>query len=97
GQPADSMYFKGAFRIVKFALGENVTRAGSDAAIEDRRFPMTRMGVEHTLRHWFTLAKDYDKEWADYRAARTPGAIPPRRDLRLEALTEVLHGDLKVH
>src|SRR4029453_17946846 len=26
GMPADSMLFKGAFRIVKFALGENVTR-----------------------------------------------------------------------
>src|SRR5690606_28799139 len=26
GQPVDSMYFQGAFRIVKFALGENVTR-----------------------------------------------------------------------
>jgi imidazolonepropionase-like amidohydrolase len=57
------------------------------------------MGVEHTLRYWFTAAKAYDKEWQDYRAAaRTnPNAIPPRRDLRLEALTDILHGDLKVH
>ena len=31
-------------------------------------------------------------------AAKTnPNAIPPRRDLRLEALTDILHGDLKVH
>jgi imidazolonepropionase-like amidohydrolase len=99
GQPVDSMYFKGAFRIVKFALGENVTRASSDAAVEDRRFPMTRMGVDFTLRYWFTKAKEYDKEWTDYRAAArsNPNAIPPRRDLRLEALTDILHGDLKVH
>jgi len=99
GMPADSMYFKGAFRIVKFALGENVTRASSDAPAEDRRFPMTRMGVDFTLRYWFTKAKEYDKEWTDYRAAAktNPNAIPPRRDLRLEALTEILHGDLKVH
>src|SRR5262245_35009779 len=99
GQPVDSMYFKGAFRIVKFALGENVTRASSTADPEDRRFPMTRMGVDFTLRYWFTKAKEYDKEWQDYRAAaRTnPAAIPPRRDLRLEALTDILHGDLKVH
>jgi imidazolonepropionase-like amidohydrolase len=99
GQPAESMYFKGAYRIVKFALGENVTRASSDAAAEDRRYPMSRMGVEHTLRYWFTAAKAYDKEWQDYRAAaRTnPNAIPPRRDLRLEALTDMLHGDLKIH
>jgi imidazolonepropionase-like amidohydrolase len=99
GQPADSMYFKGAFRIVKFALGENVTRASSDQDPEFRRYPMSRMGVEHTLRFWFTKAKDYDREWQEYRAAaRTnPNAIPPRRDLRLEALTDILHGDLKVH
>jgi len=100
GQPAESMYFKGAYRIVKFALGENVTRAGGDiSAGEERRYPTSRMGVEHTLRYWFTRAKEYDKEWQDYRAvAKTnPNAIPPRRDLRLEALTDILHGDLKVH
>ena len=49
GMPVDSMYFKGAFRIVKFALGENVTRASSTAPADERRFPMTRMGVDFTL------------------------------------------------
>jgi imidazolonepropionase-like amidohydrolase len=99
GQPAESMYFKGAYRIVKFALGENVTRASSTAPEDERRFPMTRMGVDFTLRYWFTKAKEYDKEWTDYRAAvkTNPNAIMPRRDLRLEALTDILHGDLKVH
>jgi imidazolonepropionase-like amidohydrolase len=99
GQPAESMYFKGAYRIVKFALGENVTRASSTAPEDERRFPMTRMGVDFTLRYWFTKAKEYDKEWQDYRAAvkTNPNAIMPRRDLRLEALTDILHGDLKVH
>lgn len=99
GQPVDSMYFKGAYRIVKFALGENVTRASSTAPEDERRFPMTRMGVDFTLRYWFTKAKDYDKEWTDYRAAvkTNPNAIMPRRDLRLEALADILHGDLKVH
>jgi imidazolonepropionase-like amidohydrolase len=99
GMPVDSMYFKGAYRIVKFALGENVTRASSDAAIDDRRFPMSRMGVDFLLHYWFDKAKDYDKEWQDYRAEvkRNPNALMPRRDLRLEALTDILHGDLKVH
>jgi imidazolonepropionase-like amidohydrolase len=99
GMPVDSMYFKGAFRIVKFALGENVTRASSTAPADERRFPMTRMGVDFTLRYWFTKAKEYDAEWKEYRDAvkSNPNAIPPRRDLRLEALTEILHGDLKVH
>jgi len=99
GAPVDSMYFKGAFRIVKFALGENVTRASATTPADQRRFPMSRMGVDHTVRYWFTLAKEYDKEWADYRAAlRTnPNAIAPRRDLRLEALSDIMKGDLKVH
>lgn len=99
GQPVDSMYFKGAYRIVKFALGENVTRASSTAPADERRFPMSRMGVDHTVRYWFTKAKEYKQEWDDYRAAaRTnPAAIMPRRDLRLEALVDILNGDLKVH
>ncbi len=99
GAPLDSMYFKGAFRIVKFALGENVTRASSTAPEDQRRFPMSRMGVEFTVNYWFQKAKEYDEEWKAYRASlkANPNAIMPRRDLRLEALADILHGDLKVH
>lgn len=99
GAPVDSMYFKGAFRIVKFALGENVTRASSTAPEDQRRFPMSRMGVEFTVNYWFQKAKEYDQEWKDYRASlkANPNAIMPRRDLRLEALADILRGDLKVH
>jgi imidazolonepropionase-like amidohydrolase len=99
GSSADSMLFRGAFRIVKFALGENVTRASSTAPADERRFPMSRMGVDFTVRYWFTKAKEYDQEWQAYRAAvRTnPAAIEPRRDLRLEALVDIMKGDLKVH
>lgn len=99
GQPVDSMYFKGAFRIVKFALGENVTRASSTAPEDQRRFPMSRMGVEFTVNYWFQKAKEYDDEWKAYRAGlkANPNSIMPRRDLRLEALADILHGDIKVH
>jgi len=99
GSPVDSMYFKGAFRIVKFALGENVTRASSTAPADERRFPMSRMGVEFTVNYWFQKAKEYDQEWKEYRDAvkKNPSTMMPRRDLRLEALTDILHGDLKVH
>ena len=99
GSSAEDMLFKGAFRIVKFALGENVTRASSTAPEDERRFPMSRMGVDFTVRYWFTKAKEYDAEWAEYRTAlRTnPNAIMPRRDLRLEALSDIMKGDLKIH
>jgi imidazolonepropionase-like amidohydrolase len=101
GASAEDMLFKGAFRIVKFALGENVTRASSTAPADERRFPMTRMGVEFTVQYWFNKAKEYQKEWDDYSAAMKANpkstAIMPRRDLRLEALSDILKGDLKVH
>ena len=99
GASAEDMLFKGAFRIVKFALGENVTRASSTEPADQRRFPMTRMGVEFTVQYWFNKAKEYQKEWDDYRAGlkANPNAIMPRRDLRLEALSDILKGDLKVH
>lgn len=99
GMPADSMYFKGAFRIVKFALGENVTQASSTLPVDEKRFPESRMGVEFTVRYWFQKAKEYDQEWNEYRAGvkTNPNLIMPRRDLRLEALCDILHGDLKVH
>lgn len=99
GTPVDSMYFKGAWRIVKFALGENVTRASQSTPEDQRRFPATRMGVDFTVRYWFQKAKEYDAEWTEYRNAvkTNPNAIMPRRDLRLEALADILHGDLKVH
>lgn len=99
GMPADSMYFKGAFRIVKFALGENVTQASSTVPADQKRFPESRMGVEFVYRYWFQKAKEYDQEWNEYRAAvkTNPNAIMPRRDLRLEALCDMLHGDLKIH
>jgi imidazolonepropionase-like amidohydrolase len=97
GQPADSLYFDGAHRIVKFALGENVTRASSSAPDSLRRFPKSRMGVEQTLRWWFSRAQEYDREWAAYRAQRDRNAVPPRRDLRLEALSQIMSGEIKVH
>jgi N-acetylglucosamine-6-phosphate deacetylase len=77
---------------IKFALGENVTRANSRAS---NRYPRTRMGVEQIMRDAFHAADDYRKEWDRWR--RTHDGLPPRRDLELEALAEVLAGDRWVH
>ena len=99
GAPADSMLFDGAHRIVKFALGENVTRASSDAPDSERRYPKSRMGVEQLLRWWFTRAHEYRQQWQAYeaRGRSDRNAVPPRRDLRLEALVDIMEGDIKVH
>src|SRR5439155_27082344 len=65
----------------------------------NRRFPATRMGVEETLRETFIEARRYMKEWDDYEQAKIRGnnVIPPRRDLKLETVADVLHGKIFVH
>lgn len=92
GQPANKILLADAPRGVKFALGENVKRT-------DGRFPNTRLGVEAVLVRAFTEAQAYRKTWDDYTKAKADGKdMPePRRDLRLEALADVLKGDIKVH
>ena len=94
GRSADELLFEGAPRLVKFALGENVTRMSRDIPDDERRYPKSRMGVEHTLRHWFNLAQEYEAEWAAYES---DGGLMPRRDLRLEALVDIMNGDIQVH
>src|ERR1700758_3933109 len=89
GQPASKLPFEGALPGIKFALGEN-----------PKRYPATRMGVEETIRGAFTEARDYKNSWEAYKKRVSAGeknALPPRRDLRLEPLVEVLEGKRYVH
>lgn len=89
GHPVDDLAIKDAPRMIKFALGENVTRSGQDNAT---RFPHTRMGVQAVYRRAFTEAREYIKKWDAYEAkkATDPKATPPQRDLRLETLSNIL-------
>jgi hypothetical protein len=78
---------------IKFALGENVKRSSTpNQPGVTRRYPNTRMGVEETIRDAFTRARDYKRTWDEYRAAskNDKNLIPPRRDLQLEPLVEIL-------
>lgn len=106
GRPVSEMLFPGAMPGIKFALGENVTRKNSSTVIvqgqapNPRRYPFTRMGQAEVLRDAFTRARDYQREWNDYRArlARNErNLVAPRRDLELEPLVEVLEGRRYVH
>ncbi len=92
GRPAREMVVADAPRGVKFALGENVKRT-------DGRFPNSRLGVEAVLVRAFTEARLYRQKWEDYeRNKNSSEPLPePRRDLRLEALADVLAGDLRIH
>jgi imidazolonepropionase-like amidohydrolase len=104
GKDAQGLLFEGAKPGIKFALGENPKRRGntvqafgSDGAT--LRYPATRMGVEDVIRQAFTEAKQYQAEWKAYNDAKAKGAdaFPPRRDLKLEPLMEILEGKRLVH
>jgi imidazolonepropionase-like amidohydrolase len=100
GHPASDFPFPGAPPGIKFALGENPKRSNFNLPGLERRYPATRMGVEETIRDAFTRARDYKRDWDDYRAAAARGVknlIAPRRDLELEPLVEILEGKRFVH
>ena len=100
GRPASEFLFPGAMPGIKFALGENVKRSSTpNQPGVQRRYPNTRMGVEETIRDAFVRARDYKRTWDEYRAAsaKDKSLIPPRRDLQLEPLVEILEGRRYVH
>jgi imidazolonepropionase-like amidohydrolase len=98
-KPLDQWFIPGAPGGIKFALGENPKRSNFQIPGMDRRYPATRMGVEETIRQAFDQAKDYRRQWEEYEAKKgsDPNAIPPRRDLKLDALVEVLEGKRYIH
>src|SRR5690242_16298461 len=100
GQPASKLPFEGAMPGIKFALGENPKRSNFSFPGQPKRYPATRMGVEETIRAAFAEARDYKAAWDVYNkraAAGEKNLIPPRRDLRLDPLVEVLEGKRYVH
>src|SRR3984957_9939607 len=100
GQPAAKLPFEGALPGIKFALGENPKRSNFSIPGQPKRYPATRMGVEETIRGAFTEARDYKNSWEAYKKRVSGGEknqLPPRRDLRLEPLVEVLEGRRYVH
>ncbi len=76
---------------IKFALGENVVRPKG-------RYPQTRMGVEAFLRDNFRAAVEYRAAQKEF-ASRVDSAshIPPRIDLELETLAEIIEGKRIIH
>ena len=89
GSLPDQLRLENAPRTVKFALGENPKRSPT-------RYPNTRMGVQEIIRDHFLAARDYKAEWDRWNADRTKAGIPPRRDLRMESLVDILEQRLLV-
>ncbi|MCF7826588.1 MAG: amidohydrolase family protein [Candidatus Marinimicrobia bacterium] len=89
GSNGEGLLLQGAAPGIKFALGENVKY---DRYI--KRYPQTRMGVEQIIRDAFTRARDYKQNHEAYakKSKWRKTLIPPRKDLELDALVEVLDG-----
>ena len=96
GKGANDLLLKNAPQGIKFALGENVKQANWSGT---NRYPQTRMGVEQVMRDAFRSALDYKHANENYlrnsKSQRTK--IPPRKDLELDALVEILEGKRLVH
>jgi imidazolonepropionase-like amidohydrolase len=101
GKPASEMPFQGALPGIKFALGENPKHSNFPTPPGvTPRYPGTRLGVEEVIRQAFIEAREYKKQWDDYNQRKSAGEqnlIPPRRDVRLDPLVEVLEGKRYVH
>ena len=94
GVDPEDLKFEDAPLGIKFALGENVKQSnwGSDYR---SRYPQTRMGVDEIMIDGFERAKAYSADWARWKEA--PTGIPPRVDLELAALAEIIEGKRWIH
>jgi len=95
GFPREAMLFPNAPRSIKFASGENPKRVYGSR----NQLPSTRMGNFEVMRQAFEDAKAYMATWDAYNAKVAKGdkdAVAPHRDLKLEALADVLRGKLYV-
>jgi imidazolonepropionase-like amidohydrolase len=100
GRPVSEWIVAGAPRTIKFALGENPKSANfRPPEGTPRQYPATRMGVEEVIRRSFIDARDYLASWDEYEAKRKRGeaAIPPRKDLLMDTMADILRGNIDVH
>jgi imidazolonepropionase-like amidohydrolase len=88
GLAPEKLKFEGADQFIKFALGENVKQSnwGDEVRL---RYPQTRMGIEQVYYNAFTRAKEYEAMRKNSDGKKSTTLF--RRDLRLEALVEILN------
>src|ERR1700730_296020 len=95
GLSKEEMLFPNAPQSIKFASGENPKRVYGTR----NQLPSTRMGNFEVMRQAFEDAKVYRRDWDVYNdkvAESDKTAKAPHRDLKLEALADVLRGKLLV-
>lgn len=93
GATGEELKFAEAPPGIKFALGENVKQSNWERPTN--RYPQSRMGVEQIISDAFSAARDYAAAHERWNAAHQ--GLPPRRDLELDALAEVVQGKRWIH
>ena len=96
GSSPEEMIIKEADEYIKFALGENVKRSRASSST---RFPDTRMGVEQVFVDAFNKARIYENKWKKYNSLTKKeklNAIIPRKDIELEALSQILNSKMHI-
>jgi imidazolonepropionase-like amidohydrolase len=93
GAGPSGLHFRPAPKGIKFALGENVKQSnwGDERTT---RFPQSRMGVPTFHANRFTAARQYQARWKRFQEQ---GGRPPRMNLELEVLGEIIDGERWIH
>ncbi len=99
GSTPEELKFDYAPPTIKFALGENVKRSswGNEHKV---RYPQTRMGVETIIKDEFQTAREYENDWQIYNSLnkkKRQQTIPPRKDIELDAVVDVLNSNMFIH
>lgn len=94
GKSDSELKFTEAPQGIKFALGENVKQSNWGDNYRTR-YPQTRMGVEQIMIDEFRAAQEYKAQWDRWKEKRE--GLPPRRDLELDAIVEILAGTRWIH
>ncbi len=94
--PVEEMIIQDARQQLKMALGENPKRTYGQAK---GKTPSTRMGNAYVARKAFIEAREYKAKWDKYekdKAAEEKDIIPPKKDLKMETLKQVLEKKLSI-
>jgi imidazolonepropionase-like amidohydrolase len=92
GLGRDDLLMANAPRIIKFASGENPKHVFGSR----NQLPSTRMGNFAVQRQALQEAREYIRDWDEYERNKKDGT-QPKRDLKLEALADLLRGRIMVH
>ena len=96
GAAPGDLLFDAAPAGIKFALGENPKQ--SNWSSDDPRYPSTRPGVAQIIEEKFQQAEDHRRALESMpQGRRGRDVVPPRPDLELDAIGEILAGDRRIH